>query len=125
MQIDAIVGLEARGFLVGAAIAPRLNTAFVPIRKPGKLPGQCVESKYEKEYGADVMQIQQGSIKPGMNVIIVDDLLATGGTLSTAVSLVTQCGGQVVQCCVLIELDDLQGRKRTTAPIHAFIHYDN
>lgn len=121
--IDAIVGLESRGFLIGAAIAPRLGAAFVPVRKVGKLPGPAASVGYAKEYGADAMEIQHESILPGQSVVIVDDLLATGGSLHSAIALVEQLGGRVMECAVLIELVELQGRSKLSAPVHAFLSF--
>ena len=116
---------DARGFLIGPAICPRLNAAFVPLRKPGKLPGPVASTAYEKEYGADGIQMQKGAIRAGQKVVIVDDLLATGGTLRGAVELVKAAGGEVLQCVVLIELAGLKGRQKIAADVHAFIQYSD
>lgn len=114
---------DARGFLLGAPIAPRLSAAFVPIRKQGKLPGQCLSAAYSKEYGADQMEMQAAALQPSARVVVVDDLLATGGTLSAAVGLCRQAGAVVLECVVLIELIDLDGRARVDAPVHSFIKF--
>lgn len=124
-KIDAVVGLDARGFLFGFAVAAELGIPFVPIRKKGKLPGKCRSFEYSLEYGTDILQIQENSISPNMNVIIIDDLLATGGTLNAACQLVTACGGNIVECIVLMELKSLAGRNNIpTKNIHTFITYD-
>ena len=112
---------DARGFILGAPIAPRLSAAFIPIRKPGKLPGACHSVTYNKEYGADRIELQQGVLKSGARLVIVDDLLATGGTLAGAVELCHAAGAVVVECVVLIELIGLNGRDKAGAPVHSFI----
>ncbi|KJE96834.1 adenine phosphoribosyltransferase [Capsaspora owczarzaki ATCC 30864] len=100
-----------------------VGAAFVPVRKSGKLPGLTESISYKKEYGSDTFQIPSYGIKPGQNVVIVDDLLATGGTLKAACELVTRLGGLVLESLVVIELDDLQGRKNVPSPVHGLIHY--
>ncbi|MBG9792347.1 adenine phosphoribosyltransferase [Paenibacillus dendritiformis] len=109
-QIDLIAGPEARGFVVGAPLALAIGAGFVPIRKSGKLPGETIEAGYALEYGSDKLAMHKDAIKPGQKVLIADDLLATGGTISTAVNLVRQLGGEVVGALFLIELSDLNGR---------------
>ncbi|WP_050635506.1 adenine phosphoribosyltransferase [Candidatus Stoquefichus sp. SB1] len=109
-NIDVIAGPEARGFLFGCPAAVELNCGFVPVRKPGKLPREVVSKSYELEYGTNEIQMHSDSIKPGQNVLIVDDLLATGGTVEAAVSLIEQMGGNVVGIAFLIELEALKGR---------------
>lgn len=124
-KIDVIVGLDARGFLFGFAIAAELGIPFVPIRKKGKLPGKCQAFEYKLEYGTDVFEIQENSLKPNQNVVIVDDLLATGGSLNAAYRLIKQCGANVAECIVIMELKSLNGRKNIpTENIHTFIAYD-
>lgn len=124
-KIDVIVGLDARGFLFGFAIAAELGIPFVPIRKRGKLPGKCKTFEYKLEYGADVFEMQQDSIQPTQNVVIVDDLLATGGSLNAACRLIGECGGNIAEIIVIMELKSLDGRKKIpTKNIHAFIAYD-
>lgn len=110
--IDLVVGPEARGFLVGAPVAYELGVGFVPVRKPGKLPGKVVDYTYTLEYGQDTLEIKEDAIKPGMKILIVDDLLATGGTISAVVNLVEKLGGEVIGCGFLIELCELAGRKK-------------
>ena len=114
---------DARGFLLGAPIAPRLSASFVPIRKAGKLPGPCLSIDYTKEYGPDLLQLQAAALRPSARVVVVDDLLATGGTLGGAVGLCRLAGAVVVECVVLIELCGLEGRARVGAPVHSFIKF--
>lgn len=109
-KIDLIVGPEARGFLIGAPLAYELGVGFVPVRKPGKLPAQTIRGQYQLEYGTDELEMHIDAIKPGQKVLVVDDLLATGGTISTTVDLVTKVGGEVVGIAFLIELTELKGR---------------
>lgn len=127
-DVEVIVGLEARGFLFSLLIAAELGVSCVPIRKKGKLPGECVQHEYQLEYGTDTFEIQKGSIVSGQKVLIVDDLLATGGTLDAANNLVQQVGGVVVQNVVIMELSTLGGRKKLEASgfkIHSFLQYDD
>ncbi|XP_074644242.1 adenine phosphoribosyltransferase-like [Tubulanus polymorphus] len=121
-KIDAIVGLESRGFLFGPIIALRLSTSFVPFRKKGKLPGDLLSVNYTLEYGKDVIEVQKDAVKSGDNIIIVDDLLATGGTMVGACELAGQLGANVLECLVVIELDALQGRKKIDKPCESLIH---
>lgn len=127
---DVVVGLDSRGFLVGPQMASALSAGFVPIRKAGKLPGKCHSVTYATEYSKATCEIQAGSIRRGARVLIVDDLLATGGTLGSAIDLVRQVGGVVVACVVIIELDACQGRNVLvnkhnikSENIHALMHY--
>ncbi|ABW19255.1 adenine phosphoribosyltransferase [Alkaliphilus oremlandii] len=110
LNIDIIVGPEARGFLVGTPVAYKLGVGFVPVRKPGKLPAETLTYEYELEYGTDSLQIHKDSIRPGQRVAIVDDLLATGGTVLATAKMVEALGGQVVSMNFLIELTGLKGR---------------
>lgn len=114
LKIDVIAGPEARGFVVGAPLAYALGVGFVPIRKSGKLPYETIEAGYDLEYGKDKLAIHTDAIKPGQNVLIADDLLATGGTIATAVNLIEQLGGKVVGAAFLIELVELAGRNKLT-----------
>lgn len=111
LNVDIIVGPEARGFIFGAPAAYELGIGFVPIRKPGKLPSETARYEYQLEYGMDALEIHRDSIKKGMRVAVVDDLLATGGTVKSAVRLVEQLGGEIVHIAFLIELESLKGRE--------------
>jgi adenine phosphoribosyltransferase len=108
--IDAVVGMESRGFIFGAAVADRLGTGFVPVRKPGKLPAMTVKASYDLEYGSDCLEMHCDAVEAGSKVLIVDDLLATGGTAKATVALVKGQGAQVVGVSFLIELVELNGR---------------
>ena len=112
LNVDIIVGPEARGFLVGTPVAFNLGVGFVPVRKPGKLPWETVRYEYELEYGTDALEIHKDAIKPGQRVAIVDDLLATGGTVLAAVKLIEKLGGEVVSLNFLIELAFLNGKEK-------------
>lgn len=114
-KIDKVSGIESRGFIVGAALAFQLGLGFVPIRKKGKLPAQTVGHDYELEYGTDRIEIHVDAIDPGDRVLLVDDLLATGGTAEAAVKLIGSMGGTIVECCFVIDLPDLGGRQRLMA----------
>ncbi|POS73159.1 adenine phosphoribosyltransferase [Diaporthe helianthi] len=109
---DVIVGLDARGFLFGPSLALRLGASFVPVRKKGKLPGPCVTAEYMKEYGADYFQMQEGVIKPGQKVLVVDDIIATGGSAAAAGDLIKQLGGSLVGFLFIIEIPFLKGRDK-------------
>ncbi|OLY84194.1 Adenine phosphoribosyltransferase [Smittium mucronatum] len=122
-RINAVVGLDARGFLFGPTLALKLNAKFVPIRKSGKLPGSLVKTTYEKEYGSDTVEIQADSILPTDNVLIVDDLLATGGTCKAAETLISKLGATVVLSLFVIELTDLKGKELLSSPTHSIIEY--
>lgn len=119
--IDVIVGLEARGFLFGPSLALRLGAAFVPVRKQGKLPGPTKTASYKKEYGEDFFQIQADAIKSGQKVVIVDDIIATGGSAAAAGSLVKQLGGTLLAYIFILELDFLKGRAQLDAPVHTLL----
>jgi len=111
MEIDKVVGLEARGFILGGAVAHQLSLGFVPIRKKGKLPGRTVAQDYQLEYGEAIMEIHDDALQPGERVLIVDDLLATGGTCAAGIKLCERLGAEVVGCAFVIDLPDLGGRK--------------
>jgi adenine phosphoribosyltransferase len=110
--IQTVVGVESRGFILGAAVADRLGAGFVPVRKLGKLPAKTIRASYDLEYGSDSLEMHQDAIERGQRVLIVDDLLATGGTAKATVDLVTQLGGRVEGVAFLIELVELNGRSR-------------
>ena len=109
-QIDKVVGLEARGFILGGAIAHQLGTGFVPIRKKGKLPAATISQQYTLEYGEAVMELHEDAISAGERILVVDDLLATGGTAEAGISLIERLGGQIVGCSFIVDLPDLGGR---------------
>ncbi len=111
-RIDKVVGVEARGFVIGAALAYKLGAGVVLVRKPGKLPGETFKKSYELEYGTDSLEIHTDAIKKGERILIADDLLATGGTISAVVEMVGALGGEIIDCCFLAELPFLNGRKR-------------
>lgn len=112
MEIDKVMGIEARGFIVGAPLAYALGKGFVPIRKKGKLPAETIGHDYELEYGTDRIEIHTDAIIPGERVLLVDDLIATGGTAEAATRLIEKIGGKIVECCFVIDLPDIGGRKR-------------
>ena len=110
-SLDAIAGIESRGFIFGAALAAKLGTGFIPIRKPGKLPAKTVSAEYSLEYGTDKIEMHADAVSPGMRILLIDDLLATGGTMQAACELVEKTGGLVTECCFIIELAGLKGRE--------------
>ena len=111
-KIDIVVGLDARGFIFGAVLAYKLGLGFVPIRKKGKLPSKTTSHTYQKEYGPDTMEIHTDAIKQGDKVLLIDDLLATGGTSSAAAALIKELGGEIVECAFVIDLPDLNGKEK-------------
>jgi adenine phosphoribosyltransferase len=121
---DLLVGIESRGFLVSAPLAYSLGCGFVMVRKKGKLPGTTIPYTYDLEYGTDTIEIQADAIKPGQRVIVLDDLLATGGTLSAAIRLCRMVGGDVLAAACIIELAFLDGRKRINVPFSSVVSYD-
>ena len=127
MRIDKVVGLEARGFILGGAVAHQLSTGFVPIRKQGKLPGRVISQAYTLEYGEAVVELHDDAVHPGETVLLVDDLLATGGTAQAGIRLIERLGAQVVGCAFVADLPDLGGRKRLEAlgmEVHALCTFD-
>jgi len=115
MQIDKVVGLEARGFILGGAIAHQLSVGFVPVRKKGKLPGAVISEEYTLEYGEAIVEIHDDAIQAGEKILVVDDLLATGGTAEAGIKLIERLGGEIISCAFVIDLPELGGRKRLEA----------
>jgi len=115
MRIDKVAGLEARGFILGGAVAHQLSTGFVPIRKKGKLPGQTISQAYKLEYGEAVVEMHDDALQPGEKVLLVDDLLATGGTAEAGIKLIERLGAEIVGCAFVVDLPDLGGRRRLEA----------
>ena len=123
-QPDMLAGIESRGFLVAAPLASRLGLGFTMVRKKGKLPGKTVAHEYALEYGTDTIEIQDDCVKPGQRVVILDDLLATGGTLAASVDLFNKVGAEVVGTTCIIVLTFLGGRKKLDVPFDALVSYD-
>jgi adenine phosphoribosyltransferase len=127
LKIDKVAGIEARGFIIGGAIAHQLSAGFVPIRKKGKLPHTTASIAYSLEYGLDEMEIHVDAIKPGERVILVDDLIATGGTAEGAVKLIRQIGAEVIAACFIIDLPDIGGAAKLRAmgvPVRTLMAFD-
>lgn len=127
MRFDKVAGLEARGFILGGAIAHQLSVGFVPIRKKGKLPGKTVQQDYKLEYGEATMELHDDSLVAGEKVLLVDDLLATGGTAEAGIKLIERLGAEVIGCAFVIDLPDLGGRKKLEAmgmDVHALCAFD-
>lgn len=122
-KIDAIVGLDARGFLFGPLVSMNLNVPFLLVRKSGKLPGPTIKVSSSKEYGKDVLEIQADAIQKGQKVVVIDDLLATGGTLQAACQLVREAGGEVLECVLIVELVELNGRSKVPAPCFSLVQF--
>lgn len=122
---DLLMGIESRGFLVAAPLALQLGCSFAMIRKKGKLPGETIPYTYDLEYGSDTIEIQADAVHPGQQVAILDDLLATGGTMNAATELVRKVGGEVSAVGAIIELSFLGGRERMSVPVHTLIAYDS
>ena len=111
-KISKVAGIEARGFIIGAPVAYLLGVGFIPIRKKGKLPGETIGHDYELEYGADRIEIHTDAISKGEQILLIDDLIATGGTAEAAATLIGKMGGEVTECCFVVDLPDIGGRKR-------------
>ena len=125
-NIEVIVGIESRGFIFGAALAYKLSIPMVPVRRPGKLPAETIKEEYELEYGTDTVEIHNDAIEPGQNVLIIDDLLATGGTVAATAKLVEKLKGNIVGIGFLIELDFLNGRDKIEKyHVHSLVHFDS
>jgi len=126
-KIDLVAGIESRGFIIGAILAHRLDAGFVPIRKKGKLPAETESEEFELEYGKDVIEIHKDAIIEGQKVLIVDDLIATGGTAMAACKLIKKVGGELVGFCVIIDLPDLGGKKRLERagyPVFSLVEFE-
>jgi len=124
-KIDLVLGMEARGFIFGPALAYRLNAGFVPVRKPGKLPAPAASVKYDLEYGSNTLEIHKDAIEKGQRVLIVDDLLATGGTAEATAKLATSLGAEIAGLGFVVELDFLHGRKKLGSyEVFSLLHYD-
>jgi adenine phosphoribosyltransferase len=124
-QVDLILGMEARGFIFGPALAYRLNAGFVPVRKPGKLPAATARVEYDLEYGSNVLEVHKDAIDKGQRVLIVDDLLATGGTAQATAKLATSLGAQIAGLGFVVELDFLKGRDKLKGyDVFSLLHYD-
>lgn len=127
LNIDKVVGLEARGFILGGAIAHQLSVGFVPIRKKGKLPGTVISEEYQLEYGEAIVELHDDAIQPGETILLVDDLLATGGTAEAGIKLIERLGGNIVGCAFVVDLPELGGRKRIEAmgmDVHVLCEFD-
>ncbi|MDP1572307.1 MAG: adenine phosphoribosyltransferase [Vicinamibacterales bacterium] len=124
-QVARVVGIESRGFILAAAVADRLGAGFVPVRKPGKLPSATITESYALEYGTDALQVHHDAIRPGQRVLLIDDVLATGGTARAATNLVRSLGGNLVSIAFLIELNFLKGRARLDGEqVFSVLQYD-
>ncbi len=122
-HIDLVVGIESRGFIFGVPVARALGAGFVPIRKPGKLPRSTVRREYALEYGTDAVEMHADAVAPGQRVLVVDDVLATGGTMAASCELVTECGAELIGAAVLIELEFLAGSERVPIATHSVLRY--
>lgn len=122
---DLLAGIESRGFLTAAPLASRLGSGFIMVRKKGKLPGDTIAHEYDLEYGTDIIEIQKDAIKPGQRVVVMDDLLATGGTMAASINLLREAGAEVVGATCLIELTFLKGREKLDVPFEALMAYDD
>ena len=121
---DLLVGIESRGFLTAAPLALELGCGFIMVRKPGKLPGETISYSYDLEYGTDTIEIQADAVEPGQAVVVMDDLLATGGTMAAAISLLRQVGADVRGCACIMELTFLKGRAKIDVPVKTLMRFD-
>jgi len=125
MNIDLVLGIEARGFIFGPALAYRLNAGFIPVRKPRKLPAETAKITYQLEYGTDTLEMHKDAIRPGQRILVVDDLLATGGTANATVDLAKSLGAEIAGLGFVVELDFLNGRQRFKGyDVFSLLHYD-
>ncbi len=125
--VEVVVGIEARGFIVGGAVAEKLGTGFMPVRKRGKLPWKTIEQEYTLEYGTDVIEIHEDAVSTGQKVLLVDDLIATGGTAGAAVKILQKAGADIVGAAFIIDLPDLGGRallEKSGIPCHALMQFE-
>jgi adenine phosphoribosyltransferase len=126
-NIDAVAGIEARGFILGGAVADRLSCGFIPIRKKGKLPWKTIGQQYSLEYGVDIIEMHEDAVKPGERILIVDDLIATGGTAGAAIDLIRKSGGEVVSAAFVIDLPELGGAAKLKAKgvkVHTLVSFE-
>ena len=123
-KIDVVVGIESRGFIVGAPLAYSLGVGFVPARKAGKLPAEVEQVEYDLEYGKDKMEMHKDAIQKGANVLIVDDLIATAGTLCAACKLVEKLGGKIVECACIVNLPELKGKEKVSYPVFSLVEFE-
>jgi len=124
LKPDLLAGIESRGFLLAAPLALELGLGFTMVRKQGKLPGPCVKYEYQLEYGTDILEIQEDAVKPGEKIVLLDDLLATGGTMLAATELLRKVGADVIGSACIIELNFLNGRKKLDIPCSTLVDYD-
>ena len=124
LKPDLLAGIESRGFLLAAPLALELGLGFTMVRKQGKLPGPCVKYEYQLEYGTDILEIQEDAVKPGQKIVLLDDLLATGGTMLAATELLRKVGADVIGSACIIELNFLNGRKKLDIPCSTLVDYD-
>jgi len=124
LKPDLLAGIESRGFLLAAPLALELGLGFTMVRKQGKLPGPCVKYEYQLEYGTDILEIQEDAVKPGEKIVLLDDLLATGGTMLAATELLRKVGANVIGSACIIELNFLNGRKKLDIPCSTLVDYD-
>ena len=122
---DLLAGIESRGFLLAAPIALELNLGFTMVRKQGKLPGPCSQYEYQLEYGTDILEVQEGAVQPGQKIVLLDDLLATGGTMIAATKLLKKVGANVVGSACIIELNFLNAREKLNVPCSTLVNYDS
>ncbi len=127
VSIDAVVGIDARGFIIGAPLAYELNASFIPVRKKGKLPGATISEPYSLEYGEDIVEMQEGSLQPEDKVILVDDLIATGGTMIAATKLIQRQGAEIIEATAIIDLPDIGGSQKlleTGVNVYSFCQFE-
>jgi adenine phosphoribosyltransferase len=125
MKIDYVAGIESRGFILGGALAHQLGVGFIPIRKKGKLPAETVSLTYNLEYGTDTIEVHKDSIKPGDKILLVDDLIATGGTAAAACMLIEKLGGEIVEAAFIVDLPDLKGKDKLKAyPVFCLVEFE-